>query len=250
MAQNKKYIDLTGMIFGKWKVIKRNGSGSRGEPLWLCECSCENKTVKSVVGSGLRDGKSTNCGCVRTEKLIETNKDRRKENEYFFFNDNILGAYSNSASRDIFYFNEKYYNLISQYCWWTSNKGYIYTQIDRKTILLHLLIMNFPEGKVDHIDRNPLNNCEDNLRPANNQENGRNISISFDNITGFIGVCHSHIVNDIQQWRARINVNGKEYSKAFPTKEEAIFQRLKWEFEYYGIDFAPQRHLFEEYGII
>ena len=33
-------------------------------------------------------------------------------------------------------------------------------------------------------------------------------------------------------------------------KHDAIIARLKAELEYYGINFAPQRHLFEEYGII
>ena len=36
----------------------------------------------------------------------------------------------------------------------------------------------------------------------------------------------------------------------FKTKEVAIISRLKAELKYFGKEFAPQRHLFEEYGIL
>lgn len=51
------------------------------------------------------------------------------------------------------------------------------------------------------------------------------------------------------QWVARLQLDGKnKYSKRFESKEDAIRARLQAEKEYFG-EFAPQRHLFEEYGI-
>ena len=51
------------------------------------------------------------------------------------------------------------------------------------------------------------------------------------------------------KWRSRIVVDEKEiYLGTFQNKEDAIKARLKAEAKYYG-EFAPQRHLFEQYGI-
>ena len=49
--------------------------------------------------------------------------------------------------------------------------------------------------------------------------------------------------------RSRIVVDEKEiYLGIFQNKEDAIKTRLEAEEKYYG-EFAPQRHLFEQYGI-
>lgn len=65
-----RIIDLTGEKFGKWEVLKRNGS-LNGKPSWLCRCECG--TIRVVSGSNLRMGSSRNCGCVRSEKIEERN---------------------------------------------------------------------------------------------------------------------------------------------------------------------------------
>jgi hypothetical protein len=48
--------------------------------------------------------------------------------------------------------------------------------IDRKQTPLHRFVLNLKKGDpdVDHIDRNPLNNQKDNLRPTNPSLNGQN----------------------------------------------------------------------------
>lgn len=59
-------IDLTGMVFGKLKVLsiveKRN---LQGEILWLCECECG--VIKEIIGSNLKkkNKPTLSCGCVR-----------------------------------------------------------------------------------------------------------------------------------------------------------------------------------------
>ncbi len=67
------------------------------------------------------------------------------------------------------------------------------------------------------------------------------------NISGVIGVgWHKRT----SKWRARIKVNQQDYNLgSFENKNDAIVARLKAELKYYGAEFAPQRHLFEEYGI-
>ena len=66
------------------------------------------------------------------------------------------------------------------------------------------------------------------------------------NTSGFIGV---DWVKRRQGWRARIKVEKKEISLGiFANQKDAIKARLMAEKKYFG-DFAPQRHLFDEYGI-
>lgn len=57
-----RHEDLTGKQFGNWKVIKYIG-----EQQWLCECQCENHTLKEVRAAGLKNGSSTSCGCKQKE---------------------------------------------------------------------------------------------------------------------------------------------------------------------------------------
>jgi hypothetical protein len=55
--------------------------------------------------------------------------------------------------------------------------------------------------------------------------------------------------NNRSKWRSRIYFDKKRLELGFfANKEEAIYVRLRAEKEYYG-EFAPQHHLFEEYGI-
>lgn len=66
-----KAIDMTGLQCGDWYVIERAGSDKRGQALWHCRCVCG--TEKNIVGSTLRNGTSTNCGCIKAQKSRENN---------------------------------------------------------------------------------------------------------------------------------------------------------------------------------
>lgn len=61
-----KMIDLTGQRFGRLTVIERVTSrpGSTNAR-WLCKCDCGNETT--VLGTTLRRGESTSCGCYRAD---------------------------------------------------------------------------------------------------------------------------------------------------------------------------------------
>ena len=54
----KKIINIRGQVFGLWKVLRYCGKN-----MWLCQCSCENNTLRLVNSSDLRSGHSTSCGC-------------------------------------------------------------------------------------------------------------------------------------------------------------------------------------------
>ena len=59
------------MTFGRLKVIKRveDYISPKGyhKALWLCECSCENKTLVVVIGNNLTKGTTRSCGCIHDE---------------------------------------------------------------------------------------------------------------------------------------------------------------------------------------
>lgn len=57
-------INITGKKFGKWTVIKESNK-KYSQVLWVCKCDCG--TIKDVVGTGLRNGRSTSCGCTMEE---------------------------------------------------------------------------------------------------------------------------------------------------------------------------------------
>lgn len=64
-------IDLTGKDFGYWHVIERAPNNARGQARWRCKCTACGKE-KEVAGGHLRSGCSTNCGCVRMEKMRQS----------------------------------------------------------------------------------------------------------------------------------------------------------------------------------
>lgn len=64
--------DLIGQIFGRLTVLKEAGvyvgkDGKRNGLKWLCQCTCGNLT--EVLGGQLRKGRTSSCGCLRTENL-------------------------------------------------------------------------------------------------------------------------------------------------------------------------------------
>lgn len=63
-----KLVELSGKKFGRWTVLKREGTKKYGYcqfPTWLCKCDCGNERV--VTGAQLRSGKSLSCGCLNDE---------------------------------------------------------------------------------------------------------------------------------------------------------------------------------------
>jgi len=70
-----------------------------------------------------------------------------------------------------------------------------------------------PEGiEIDHINGDSLNNKIENLRLANKIQQQYNRKISFNNKSGYKGVCWS---KSNKKWQAQININDKRKSLGF-----------------------------------
>ena len=67
----RRRLDLTGMKFGKWTVIKASDEQTKIGHSVMWDCVCECGYEKSVDGYLLRKGKSRSCGCCRGNYVIK-----------------------------------------------------------------------------------------------------------------------------------------------------------------------------------
>lgn len=244
--------DLTNRIFGRLRVLEQTedyiDKNGRHFAQWKCECSCEPGKIVVKRGDLLKNGHIQSCGCISNEHIVEYNiQNKRKTNLYNLDGEYGIGWTSNTNSE--FYFDLEDFDKIKDYCWneHILVNGYhsLETRIhgSNETVRMHWLIVG---KESDHRDRNPLNNRKDNLRKANYAENAQNHSKRKDNTSGITGVTFNKRMN---QWQVCISINKKRtHLGYFINKRDAIITRLKAEKKYYG-EFAPQRHLFEQYGI-
>jgi hypothetical protein len=66
MPTNPRFKNLTGCRFGKLVVVAYSKPRHRTS-LWECRCDCGENTI--AQGCNLVTGNSTNCGCVRQDRL-------------------------------------------------------------------------------------------------------------------------------------------------------------------------------------
>lgn len=69
-------IDRTGERVGRLVIVRPSETRMYGRKSYLCVCDCGNEIV--VPGSSVREGKTTSCGCLQSEKTAEANAARAK----------------------------------------------------------------------------------------------------------------------------------------------------------------------------
>lgn len=232
--------NLIGQRFGKLTVIEKDTHSNNKKTKWICKCDCGN--IVSVFATNLKKGNSTNCGCVRKETCFT----QRKRNNYKFYPKQNIGiGYDNK--NNFFIFDLEDYNKIKDYTWVKGTSGHWYFKTNNLYIqLTHVLLPEIPKSTIiDHIDRDPDNNRKINLRPANKQTNAQNCKIPSNNTSGVIGVSKTKE----GKWRAYLSIKRKQkHLGVYVHFRDAIVARLKAEKEYFN-EFAPQKHLYKEYGI-
>lgn len=242
--------DLTGQWFERLLVIEQtedyvSPSGVR-KAQWLCECSCSEHKRIIVQGASLKKGATKSCGCIREETTRERGRHNHKVNRYDLSGEYGIGWTINTGCE--FYFDLNNYDKIKDYCWYERVNDDGYRSLCALVMGQSIKMTNLLGYKNhDHINRNPLDNRDKNLRPTTAAENARNHSLSKRNTSGISGVCWD---KSCSKWTAYIKDNGKsKHLGVFSDKHDAIVARLRAELKYYGEAFAPQRHLFEKYGI-
>ena len=251
-----KFIDMTGWVMSEHgvtnsrltvvkraeDVVKKDG---KHETAWWCQCECGSEPFVAL-GYNIKNGNTNSCGCYKKEREFEAH---RKINRYDKSREFGVGYAINTDNE--FYFDLEDYDLIKDYCWYENitQDGYhaLETRDWKNDNDIIRMCWLFGCKGYDHIDRNPLNNQKANLRPATIIENARNHSLSKRNTSGVIGVGY---YKPGDKWRAYICNQDKKYISLgyYKNKEDAIKARLVAEREIYQ-EFAPQRHLFDKYGI-
>jgi hypothetical protein len=142
--------------------------------------------------------------------------------------------------------DNEHFDELNQYKWSCDSHGYAvrFTTIQsqnkklgikqkRKTILMHKVINNTPDGfHTDHINGNTLDNRKDNLRTATASQNQGNTNKRVNNTSGFKGVSWSKRAN---KWVAQIRCNNQQlYLGLFDNLQEAAIAYNNKALELFG----------------
>lgn len=123
----------------------------------------------------------------------------------------------------------------------TDSKGHRQVRFEGTLYLEHRLIWlhvfgRWPDGEIDHINRNRSDNRLSNLRECVHAENMKNQSIRSTNKTGVSGVS---FYKPYGKYAAHIRFAGRQQFLGYFAKfEDAVFARRSAENKYYG-EFSP-----------
>lgn len=217
----RKYI---GAQFGRWTILNYE-KDKNGTVQYICQCSCENKTIRKKRLWSLQSGRSLSCGCKHYESM-------KKENRYIEHDD----CYEMIIKHQSVYVDKDDYDKIKDFCWCINGSNYViaWSPIDKKMISLARTIMDEHNHNVliDHIDGNTFNNRKSNLRKTTCQENNMNQALSRNNTSGHKGVSW-HKLNNC--WIVHIGYKDKLIHLGyFNSKEDAINARESAEKKLYG----------------
>jgi hypothetical protein len=233
-----KFIDLTGHVFGRLKVIEY-----KGKMRWLCECSCSNHTPTIINGRSLRDDITKSCGCLFKEMLAQRSKILFRKN----WNPQGIdeNTYSIPLSKgQIALIDKEDLDKVKNYGWYATydkigKTFYATTRTHGTRIRMHRLILNAKEGQVvDHSDHNGLNNRKSNIRLCTQSQNCMNKRGQSNNSSGYKGVSYHKRKN---KYQAMIMINRKQmYIGSFCTASEASEAYQKKAQELFGSFYYDQ----------
>lgn len=113
------------------------------------------------------------------------------------------------------------FDKLNFYCWSISAKYYVGTKLlTGKQVLLHRFLLNVPKNvKIDHINRDPLDNRKSNLRICIQKQNARNRGKSklVKTSSKYIGVSYN---KKVKLWNANIGYEGRHINLGNYESEE------------------------------
>ena len=68
IAKNK-IADLTGQRFGRLLAVRATNQRRNEKVVWECRCDCGNTAY--IIGTTLKNGNTTSCGCLRKENMAK-----------------------------------------------------------------------------------------------------------------------------------------------------------------------------------
>ena len=241
------FKDLTGQIFGRYKVKEwqKEKSLKAKETYYLCECECG--TIKSVRAADLVTGKTLSCGCLQREQASKCNS---KHNEIIIHEE--LGY------ADVYFFNSddsfkcdiRDLDIARKYCWHKSPYGYAVSSTrdedgNNHILFFHRLVLAkyYDEETLknndvtDHILHNRLDNRFDYIRPCTQSDNQRNRYRESNT-----GYRHIHRKKD-GKYLCTVTINYEDYTDTVDTIEEA----LDWVDNFYKEHPELSEYVYKEY---
>jgi len=80
MSDYPKGKDLSGLMFGRLKVLRYSHRNKSSREMWECVCTCPAGTIRLVQGVNLINGNSKSCGCLHKETVAKTISNRLANN--------------------------------------------------------------------------------------------------------------------------------------------------------------------------
>ena len=70
-SRQERVEDLTGRVFGNWKVVAKAPTGTKGQTFYFSDCACGDCNGKRVAAHSLKNGTSRSCGCIHAAQAGE-----------------------------------------------------------------------------------------------------------------------------------------------------------------------------------
>jgi len=224
MPKAFNWKSMVGNQYGKWVVLEVcNERNSNGKVELLCQCTCEQKTVKKVSGTLVKRGSSNSCGCYQRQRAKEgKTKHGMSYHPLHTTWMNMKQRCTNKNKRDYQWYGgshisvcDKWVDDFMNFYNWSINNGWREgLEIDR----------------TDYTGDYEPNNCQW-ITQQENKECGKR-RMSRDNKSGYTGV---YLFKESNKYIASLNHDGnKYYLGIFKTPEEAVEVRIAKEIELFG----------------
>jgi hypothetical protein len=148
-----KPINLINQKFGKLTIIEE--AYRKKNVYWKCRCDCGAETI--VIGSGLRNGHTTSCGCNRIHGAIKTANKNLSKDPRLTSAKNVYGNYYKDGNLTF----ENFLELSQQtchHCGSLPNNSYNKYKNRKSTVLNDIVSAEFRYNGLDRLD---------NLKPHN-----------------------------------------------------------------------------------
>lgn len=230
--------NYSGQTFGNLTVVERVGlfefpdrQNKCGRhtvtSVWKCKCVCGREV--EVKTDKLRRSKAS-CGNPDCPGFIKTNQAFSKPWEPII--DGVITKIPLGNSDKFALIDTEDLDKVKLRSWSLTPKGYVFSKISGKKVLLHRLILEAPKGtEVDHIHHDTLDNRKSEIRlctKSQNQHNQERIKLSNTDSKGV------HYNKRTHKFQAYIGVNKMNHHLGFyDTYNEAMAVRKQAEIDFH-----------------
>jgi hypothetical protein len=209
-----KFVDRSGQVFGRLRVIKDVGRNNLNKVMWKCACECGNTVV--VTSGSLVTGNTLSCGCYLKERITKHGGTGRQSYRTWH---SMIRRCTISTDKDY----PRYGGAGVSVC----HEWMDYTRF------VNDMGEPGPKETLDRID--PYGNyTKENCRWASKTVQARNVRVRKNSKSGHTGVLP--VPHCPGKWFAAIQLREKRfYSRVTTSIEEAVIFRKELEQKYWGV---------------